>query len=317
MKTETNSTTQRPHERRTQTRIRYHISHRSHFTYSAPVTFDELIVRLQPRSSYDQQLRSFSVECSPSPSRHTHCTDLHGNIRNWFWFAEQHCELTLLTRSVVDCFVCNPFDFTIIDGGVETLPAVYAEPVNVSSAHYRYRSTPQPQVDAYAREIMRSVDHQTVPFLVELATRLKNEIRYAVRRFGAPYSPTKTLELGEGACRDTAVLFMDACRSVGLAARFVSGYAWDAEDPTQRDLHAWAEVYLPGAGWRGFDATTGLAVSNRHIAVAASPTPSYTAPTDGTFSGPRVESELTWEITMEQKDVPRTHDDSAVAYQWP
>lgn len=296
---------------------RYKITHRTHYSYSAPVTFNQLIVRLQPRSSYDQQVRSFHIEADPTPSRHTYCMDLHGNIRHWFWFEEQHDHLTLITSSIVDCFISNPFDFVVIDPGVETLHASYAEPVNTACLHYRTRSNPQPKVDALARKIMLESNQRTVPFLTNLAAHLRQSISQIVRHDGAPFSPTETLERGEGACRDSAVLFMDACRSVGLAARFVSGYAWEALNEDQRELHAWAEVYLPGAGWRGFDPTTGLAVTNRHIAIAASPTASYAAPTAGTFTGPKVETDLTYKITMENEKVGRVPPPQNITYSWP
>ena len=288
---------------------RYSITHRTRFTYSSPVSLDQLVVRLQPRSSFDQRLVNFSMHCDPMPARHTHCLDLHGNVRHWFWFEKQHEGLTLTTRSTVDCLVENPFDFIIVDPGVETLPAEYNEPVRSATAHYRHRPMPHPVVDALARQIRQQCDGHTVHFLSDLARHLRERIKHIIRPTGEPWSPTMTLERGEGACRDTAVLFIDACRAVGLAARFVSGYAFDAIDDSHRELHAWAEVYLPGAGWRGYDPTTGLAVSDRHIAVAASPTPGYAAPTAGTFTGPKVKATLTYEIAMNVTDAEYDHAD--------
>lgn len=296
--------------------LRYDIVHQTHFTYSAPVSLDQLVVRLQPRSSFDQRLINFSIRCDPMPARHTHCLDLHGNIRHWFWFDKQHAGLTLTTRSIVDCLVDNPFDFIVVEPSVETLPAVYDEPVRSATEHYRHRPTPQPIVDALARQIRQQCQGHTVHFLSDLARYLREHIQHIVRPIGDPWSPTKTLERGEGACRDTAVLYIDACRAVGLAARFVSGYAFDAMDDSHRELHAWAEVYLPGAGWRGYDPTTGLAVSNRHIAVAASPTAGYAAPTAGTFTGPRVETTLEYDIQMNVTEADLAPNNGDV-YTWP
>lgn len=292
---------------------RYDITHQTRFTYSAPVSLDQLTVRLQPRSSFDQRLVRFSIHCDPVPARHTHCLDLHGNVRHWFWFDKQHSGLTLTTRCVVDCLVDNPFDFIIVDPGVETLPAVYEEPVRSATEHYRRRPAPNPIVDALTRQIRHDCADRTVHFLSDLARHLRERIRHIVRPVGEPWSPTKTLERGEGACRDIAAFYIDACRAIGLAARFVSGYAFDAMDDSHRELHAWAEVYLPGAGWRGYDPTTGLAVSNRHIAVAASPTAAYAA---GTFTSPKVETTLESDITMiatEAEFAPQTSD----VFTWP
>ena len=109
---------------------------------------------------------------------------------------------------------------------------------------------------------------------------------------------------------------MDVARAAGLAARFVSGYAYDALDPDRRELHAWAEVYLPGAGWRGFDPAVGLATANRHVAVAASPTPSYAAPTSGTFTAPPVETALTYRVEMEQRVLEAPAVPEGTVYLW-
>jgi transglutaminase-like putative cysteine protease len=104
-----------------------------------------------------------------------------------------------------------------------------------------------------------------------------------------------------GSCRDFTVLFMEACRAVGLAARFVSGYEEGDSTVLERDLHAWAEVYIPGGGWRGFDPTHGLAVADRHVALVASAFPQFTAPVTGsTQEGGRVSSRLTTEVRVKR-----------------
>src|SRR5690606_27947417 len=104
---------------------------------------------------------------------------------------------------------------------------------------------------------------------------------------------------GKGACRDLAMLFIDACRSQGLAARFVSGYAWQDAAQAEHDLHAWAEVYLPGGGWRGFDPSTGLATADHHIAVAACAVPDGAAPTTGTIQSRDVTTDLHTDVRIQ------------------
>jgi len=107
----------------------------------------------------------------------------------------------------------------------------------------------------------------------------------------------------EGACRDLAVLFMDICRSLGLAARFVSGYKYSPDTPDQHELHAWAEVYLPGAGWRGYDPSWGLAVADHHVALAAGPAPQDAMPVTGTFRGTDVLSSLDYSVEIEDREL--------------
>ena len=275
-----------------------------------------MILRLQPRTSFDQRLISFSIDCDPTPARHTHCLDLHGNIRHWFWFDKQDTGLTLTTHAVVDCLVDNPFDFIVVDPGVDTLPASYEQPVRSASDHYRRRPHPNPAVDALAHQIKTQSEDQTVRFLSDMARHLRQNIKHTARQNADAWSPTTTLERGEGDSRDIGSLYIDTCRAVGLAARFVSGYAFDAADDSHRELHTWAEVYLPGAGWRGYDPTTGLAVSNRHIAVAASPLADYAAPIAQNLTGPKVDSTLTHDIRMNVTEA-EFEPNSENIYNWP
>ncbi len=296
---------------------RYLIEHVTRFEYSQPVSLDQMVIRLQPRTDATQRLVEFSIDVNPGPARHTHCLDLHGNLRHWFWFEQSHTNLVITTRCLVDCYCSNPFDYIIVDPGVEQVPAVYAEPVRSASSHYMQRTSMDPAIDKLVKQLIAVSDGKTLSFLWQLAQHLRQTIRQIVRYHGDAWPAHQTLASGEGACRDTAVLFMEACRAAGLAARFVSGYAWDALDVTQRELHAWAEVYLPGAGWCGYDPTTGLAVSNRHIAVAASPTPSYAAPTSGTFTGPPVDTTLGYSIQMASEPTLNSLGDEKVTYRWP
>ena len=295
---------------------RYHVEHALRFGYSAPVSLDQMVLRLQPRTGVHQRLVSFAINSDPRPTKQTHCIDLHGNIRHWFWYERCHNHLHITTRAVVDCYNGNPFDFIVVDPGVERMPVLYAEPVRSATKHYRYRPNPSLQVDAFANQIVEQSGGNTVHFLTDLNSAIHERVEHILRPTGEPWEPADTLARGRGSCRDSAVLFMDACRAVGLAARFVSGYAWDAEDPNRRELHAWAEVYLPGGGWIGYDPTIGLAVADRHIPIAASPTPSYAAPTTGTFTGPPVDASLDWHIDITKTELPLLTGPPQTTYHW-
>jgi transglutaminase-like putative cysteine protease len=137
--------------------------------------------------------------------------------------------------------------------------------------------------------------------LLALCARLAGQIQYAVRDRGDAFPASQTLAEGKGACRDTALLFMEACRAMGLASRFVSGYAEGYVQQGRRDLHAWAEVYLPGGGWRGYDPSMGIAVVDRHVAVSAGSVPALAAPLVGTFVGGAVTTNLWYDISMVMK----------------
>jgi transglutaminase-like putative cysteine protease len=138
-----------------------------------------------------------------------------------------------------------------------------------------------------------------VPFLTRLATTICDRFKLVRRETGGPWPAVTTMEQRQGACRDLAVLYMDACRCVGLAARFVSGYQDAYRNMGKRDLHAWAEVYLPGAGWRGYDPTRGLAVAEHHVAVAAAADPQFAAPVTATYRGTDVDAEMHTEVSIE------------------
>jgi transglutaminase-like putative cysteine protease len=154
------------------------------------------------------------------------------------------------------------------------------------------------------REASRS---EVIPFLTRLTETIAHRFKVVLREQGSPWPPATTIEQRQGACRDLAVLWVDVCRAVGLAARFVSGYHAGYGEQDHRYLHAWGEVYLPGAGWRGFDPTNGLAVSDRHVAVAAAADPQHAAPVTATYRGNNVEAELTTDVLVE------TTSDVAVA----
>jgi transglutaminase-like putative cysteine protease len=164
------------------------------------------------------------------------------------------------------------------------------------------RRDPDDSVTSFAESVRREVHAKTIPFLTTLNQRIAQRCRPAVRLEGDPQSPAFTLREGTGACRDLAVLFIDACRAVGLAARFVSGYYGGPTQVEQRYLHAWAEVFLPGAGWRGFDPLQGLAVADQHVPVAAAATPQAAAPIDGSLRRSGVAATLDVDLQIDAAD---------------
>jgi transglutaminase-like putative cysteine protease len=132
-----------------------------------------------------------------------------------------------------------------------------------------------------------------------LAQQLHAMLGRVERPEGEPLAPEETLRRGEASCRDQTLLFMETCRSLGYAARFVSGYYYAGPESDDHELHAWAELYLPGGGWRGFDPTSGLAAGEAHIAIAAAIQPRMAAPVSGSIRG-RGSSSLHTHVALEQ-----------------
>ena len=154
-----------------------------------------------------------------------------------------------------------------------------------------------------SQELLVNSHGNTLDFLFALNQRIYQDCEYSTRDEGNPFPPGITWRKKIGTCRDYAVLFMEVCRAVGIAARFVSGYQEGDQEQQSRDLHAWVEAYLPGAGWRGYDPTLGIVVSDRHIPLAASAIPSYTAPVLGIVTpiepGVKINSKLQAQITIQ------------------
>ncbi len=278
--------------------MRFEISHSIRYFYSEPVFLEPMIVRLRPRCNAVQQVRQFALDVEPSPAGISECIDLDGNNTATLWFNGLFGTLSIFTRSLVEVLPVNPFNFILTDNAVSKLPASYPGAYRYALEPYLSRRCESYQVNAFVQPIVKETDGETIPFLVKLASRIHEQFEKESRETGNPMMPDKTIARRKGACRDLAVLFIEACRAVGLAARFVSGYGYrvDIDSLEKRHLHAWAEVYLPGGGWRGFDPSIGLAVADQHVAVAAAADPVNAAPTSGTFRGTGVRSEIEYDV---------------------
>jgi transglutaminase-like putative cysteine protease len=151
-----------------------------------------------------------------------------------------------------------------------------------------------------AQEALMGCNQSALLFLSQLVAIIQDRVKYTQRHVGPAWPAGRTLKERVGSCRDLAMLMIETCRCVGLPARFVSGYHLVEPRPKRYDLHAWAEIYLPGAGWRGFDPSGKGAIDDRYIVLATSSKPTLTAAVNGSFSGPdQVESLFDWEIEAE------------------
>ncbi|MEO0532590.1 MAG: transglutaminase family protein [Cyanobacteria bacterium P01_A01_bin.123] len=285
--------------------VRYRITHTTDYRYSQPVGLQPHTLRLRPRSDGAQQLLTFEQTITPSPKYQADLVDVGGDTTTRLWFGEaQLAHLQIQTRAGVETYRTNPFDYWSEPWAVN-FPLDY--PSTLAAHLYPYRHDPlDPVIDsrvvALAQEICQEVNDNVGYFLMALTQRIYENCKYTVRHTGNPHPAGLTWANQRGSCRDFAVLFMAACRAVGLAARFVSGY--QAGDPNQqdRDLHAWAEVYVPGGGWRGFDPTLGLAVSDRHIALVSGSHALQASPVSGALTQGGIQTTLTATITLEAED---------------
>ncbi len=230
--------------------MRFEVSHLTRYTYERPVLLEPLIVRLRPRSDIFQRLVSFDLAVDPQPEGMSEMVDAEGNALSQAWFLGVASMLALRTTFAVDTLRTNPYDYIVLDPDSLRVPMSYNEADRRALVHY-LDPPGDPEVQAFAKDVLAAIAGGATSFLGELCQRISS-MTQEVRPTGDPMPAGQTLALRRGACRDMAVLFIEACRAVGIAARFVTGYEMSDAGGNERDLHAWAEVYLNGAGWRGY-----------------------------------------------------------------
>jgi transglutaminase-like putative cysteine protease len=280
--------------------MRWRVEHALSYRYSKPVALDAQTIRLRPRLDSRQQVPKFELDIQPKPSFLTHYSDPENNLLATAWFEGAHPKLEIIARSEVELTDHDLYDFILTEPAATRLPISY--PKSLMSLLRAYTSLDReasPVIREFLKPVILEAKNETIPFLNGLAIYIFKKLKRKERKNENPWAPEKTLEKGQGACRDLAWLYVAACRSLGLAARFVSGYHVPFNPRKKPELHAWAEVFLPGAGWIGFDPSLGLTVAERYIAIAASYDPALTLPTSGSFWGTGVKSVLKTAITFE------------------
>lgn len=276
----------------------FEISHTTVYSYDRPVFFEPHTFRFRPRQDAALKLINFNLVIEPVPAGLTETLDVDGNAVTQAWFSGTSDRLAITAVSRTEAGARNPFDFIFPDASLQKLPMRYAPSAAATLAPYLARANASPKVDRWVKSIARSAGGETVPFLVALCREIRDRSLYTVREEGDAKPAAQTFDDRRGSCRDLALLFMDACRAQGIAARFVSGYHDSRMNEGERYMHAWGEVYLPGGGWRAFDPTLGLGVTDGHIAVAAAADPKDAAPVAGSFRGAAVERGLKTDIDI-------------------
>jgi len=287
--------------------IKAAVYHLTHYRYDRPVILNPQIIRLQPAPHSKTRVLSHSLRVSPARHFANLQQDPYGNYLARFVFPEPVTELKIEVDLVADMTVYNPFDF-FVEEASETFPFAYPEDLRDDLSIYTRPEPAGPLLTAFLAGIDRTPQN-TVNFLVALNARVQQTVRYIVRLETGVYSPEETLGRGEGSCRDSSWLLVQVLRHLGFAARFVSGYliqlkpdlvSLDGPPGTDHDftdLHAWCEVYLPGAGWVGFDPTSGLLTGESHVPLAATPHYRNAAPISGLASFANVDFAFDMRVT--------------------
>jgi uncharacterized protein (DUF2126 family) len=274
--------------------MRIRIQHQTRYRYDRPASLGPHLVRLRPAEHTRARLLTYSLQVSPECKlRWQH--DPWGNRIARLTFDKEllASELSLKVDAAFDIRPVNPFDF-FVDDRCERLPFRYPDGLEAELAPFLSSAPAGPRLAELLRE--HPLEGYTVDYLVRLNAAVARRIRYIIRDEPGIQRAEETLQIGSGSCRDSALLLCDALRAHGLAARFVSGYLVQLADegiiPDEAkgverdvlDLHAWAEVYVPGAGWIGLDGTSGLLCGEGHVPLAATVDPELAAPVAGTAS---------------------------------
>ncbi len=265
--------------------MRYTIRHTTTYTFDRAVFLEPHTVRLTPRCDGAFHPTSNHLLVEPAPAGMSVGLDAWGNTVHRVWFSGLTDTLRIVSDCAGEALRTNPFDY-LVEIPLQEFPPRYRSGERAALTAC-LASEPSPAVEAFATRVVESMGEgpSTPGFLSALNTTLAAEHTSIVRPEGPPYDPDTTLATREVSCRDLAVLFIAVCRSRGIASRFVSGYQAGDPDQSDRDLHAWGEAYLPGAGWRSYDPTLGLVVANQHVAVAAAAHWEDAAAVTGSFRG--------------------------------
>ncbi len=260
------------------------VEHTLHYSYSNPVSLTPHTIYLTPKASPNQEIISYQLDIQPIPNIIHKNIDLEGNAQSVAFFNTQTDKLSFRARVEMISHEVNPFHFIYFPFGAETIPFKYPEKELDLLQPYLTDKGLTTLIDQFARQIASEANWKTTEFLTSISKYIRYNFFYEKRFEGAANSPEVTLISRKGTCRDYAVLMISACKALGLAARFVSGYCYGSELQAH-ELHAWVEVYLPGAGWRGFDPTEGRIVDFHYIALASSVQAELINPTMGGFRG--------------------------------
>ncbi len=296
--------------------IRIALQHLTHYRYDRLVSLSPHLVRLRPAPHCRTPITAYSLKITPEQHFLNWQQDPFGNFLARLVFPEKTRELAVEVGLVAEMIVINPFDF-FLDPYAQHIPFSYDPQLEKELRPYLEIKESGPQLREWLAGVDRS-PRATVDCLVDLNLRLRGDIDYIIRMEPGVQSCEETLTLRKGSCRDSGWLLVQILRHLGLAARFVSGYLIQLQADIKplegpagpemdfTDLHAWAEVFIPGAGWIGLDPTSGLFAGEGHIPLSCTPDPVSAAPVTGLTDECKVDFQFPMNVPRVPEN-PRVH----------
>ncbi len=274
------------------------ITHTSEYRYSNPIRLQPHWMRLIPRHSQRQTVEAYKLEVDPLPSECYLVQGFEGSLLHHAIFEGDTTHMLIKSKSTLTTHA-SPLNLHLYPHASSHIPFAYSQlEIQLLKSFLDIEDCPR-MIRMFTENVQYIAEQDTLMFLMELTKILSNQIIKEYREFGWPYPPSDTLKRGIGSCRDIAVLFIACARYAGIAARFVSGYIFDEERAENSELHAWVEVYLPGAGWWGYDPTYGVMAGEYHVDISASAFPELCAPIEGSFAG-YAEQQLTASVVIQR-----------------
>ena len=276
----------------------YKINHRTIYSFSEMVFLEPHQLRFLPLSLPYRQIKEFKVDISPKPKGISLQIDPENNLVHHCWFEGMTRELNIFVEMKVENQEINPFNFLIYPPEYTNIPFSYTDNQKKILNNYLIHEDINPSLSKYVEKFIKDNNSETIPSLLSLTRRINLDFKIKSRESGFPNSPDTTFKDKLGSCRDLAWMELQVLRKLGIATRFVSGYYYVQSDQPAYELHAWIEVFIPGAGWFGLDPTAGMVAVNNYVPVASSYHYSHTYPVIGTIRG-EANSDLRSSLSIE------------------
>ncbi len=279
--------------------MKFKIIHQTEYVFDAEVFLDPHYLRFRPRQTSCVTLEDFSMSVVSKPIGHKSIQDEENNTVDFYWFDGTTKKLTIRAESILKTKPYNPFDFILYPPHFNEFPFEYFEPrKKLLYASLQKKPISEELLD-YGNSLLKASNFNTVSYLTALTKQIHDDFTVLYREIGPPFSPNRTFKHKKGSCRDLTWMQINLLRKQGVAARFVSGYYFYEMDQPHYELHAWVEVFLPGAGWLGVDPSCGILTGNTHFPITSSANPENTMPVSGGIRG-SAKSKLITQLSIEK-----------------